>query len=117
MNVSAGAALRAARGARAEAQALVERVGLESDLIHHGAYGLGTAYAQLRDPASALRWLSQAVATGFPCYPWYARDPLLDPIRDDSRFTVFMENLRRSWEDARGRYGGEPRQPETTASR
>jgi TolB-like protein/DNA-binding winged helix-turn-helix (wHTH) protein len=100
------AALRAKRGARTEALALAERVASEPDLIHHGAYGLGTAYAQLHDPATALRWLSQAARTGFPCYPWYARDPLLDPIRDDSRFADFIRGLRRSWEDARAKYGG-----------
>lgn len=74
------AALLASRGATTEARALAERVMSERDLIHHGAYGLGTAYAQLRDPTTALRWLSQAAATGFACYPWYQRDPLLDPI-------------------------------------
>ena len=98
------AAIRAARGATSEARALAERVASEPDLIHHGAYGLGTVYAQLRDPATALRWLSQAATTGFPCYPWYERDPLLDPIRHDPRFADFMRELRRSWEDARAKY-------------
>ena len=78
----------------------------ERDLIHHGAYGLGTAYAQLRDPTTALRWLSQAAATGFACYPWYQRDPLLDPIRNDSGFAAFMGELRRSWENTRTKYTG-----------
>ena len=54
------AAFRAARGASAEARALAERVASEAGLIHHGAYGLGTAYTQLREPTTALRWLSQA---------------------------------------------------------
>ena len=80
----------------------------ERDLIHHGAYGLGTAYAQLGDPTAALRWLSQAAATGFACYPWYQRDPLLDPIRTDSGFAAFMGELRRSWEDTRAKYADGP---------
>jgi hypothetical protein len=67
---------------------------------------LGTAYAQLGDPTTALRWLSQAAATGFACYPWYQRDPLLDPIRADSGFAAFMGELRRSWEDTRAKYAG-----------
>ena len=100
------AALLASRGATVEARALAERVMSERDLIHHGAYGLGTAYAQLRDPTTALRWLSQAAATGFSCYPWYQRDPLLDPIRTDSGFAAFMDELRRSWEDTREKYTG-----------
>jgi hypothetical protein len=102
------AALRAARGATADARSLAERVAKEPDLIHHGAYGLGTAYAQLRDPAAAVRWLSQAAATGFPCYPWFERDPLLDPIRADPRFSAFMGELRGAWEHAREKYAAAP---------
>lgn len=41
------AALRAARGATADARHLAEQVASEPDLLHHAAYGLGTAYAQL----------------------------------------------------------------------
>lgn len=98
------AAIRAIRGDTSEARALAERVASERELNHHAAYGLGTAYAQLRDPKMALRWLSQATTTGFSCYPWYERDPLLDPIRNDSQFVLFMRELRRSWEDARANY-------------
>ena len=100
------AAIRAARGADAEARALVTRLAQEPGLLHHAAYGLGAAYAQLGDPVMALRWLSQAATTGFSCYPWYERDPLLDPIRNDPRFTAFMRDLQRSWQDTRAKYGG-----------
>jgi tetratricopeptide (TPR) repeat protein len=99
------AAFRAAGGAVAEAGALAARVASEPDLNHHAAYGLGAAYAQLRNPTSALRWLRQAATTGFPCYPWYEHDPLLDPIRDDPRFAHFRRELRRSWQGAQVRYG------------
>ena len=103
------AAIRAAGGATSSARTLAERAASDPELRHHGAYGLGTAYAQLGDPTNTLRWLSQAAATGFPCYPWYERDPLLDPIRQDARFADFMRDLRRSWEDARTKYfGGAP---------
>jgi tetratricopeptide (TPR) repeat protein len=98
------AAIRAARGMTSEARALADRVAAESDLIHHGAYGLGTAYAQLGDAPTAIKWLAQAASTGFPCYPWYERDPLLDPIRGESIFADFMRGQRRSWEDARAKY-------------
>jgi hypothetical protein len=55
-----------------------------------------------------VRWLSQAATTGFPCYPWYERDPLLELIRDDPRFRDFVQELRRSWEDARAKYAAPP---------
>jgi hypothetical protein len=51
-----------------------------------------------------VRWLSQAAASGFACYPWFERDPLLDPIRNDGRFSAFMRELRRSWEDTQAKY-------------
>ena len=98
------AAIRAARGATADARALAERVASEPDLLHHAAYGLGATYAQLGDAPAALRWLSRAATTGFACYPWYDRDPLLDPVRGDARFVAFIDDLRRSWEDARAKY-------------
>jgi TolB-like protein/DNA-binding winged helix-turn-helix (wHTH) protein/Tfp pilus assembly protein PilF len=100
------AAIRAARGATAEARALAEQAASEPELIHHAAYGLGTAYAQLGEPATAVRWLARAAATGFSCYPWYERDPLLDPIRTDERFAGFMRDLHGSWADACARYSG-----------
>jgi len=102
------AAIRAARGDTAGARALVERVAMEADLIHHGSYGLATAYAQLRDPAAAVRWLSRAATTGFACYPWFERDPLLDPIRNDPGFELLMRELRRSWRHSRARYARVP---------
>jgi tetratricopeptide (TPR) repeat protein len=101
------AAIGAARGLTSDARALADRVASEPEVFHHSAYGLGTAYAQLGDATSALRWLAQAATTGFPCYPWYERDPLLDPLRGDSRFADFMEGQRRSWEDARAKYSAQ----------
>jgi TolB-like protein/DNA-binding winged helix-turn-helix (wHTH) protein len=101
------AAFRAARGAVSQARLLAGRVAAEPHLNHHAAYGLGAAYAQLGDPATALRWLSQAAATGFSCYPWYRDDPLLDPLRDEPRFVALIGQMRRSWESARSRYADE----------
>jgi hypothetical protein len=60
--------------------------------------------AQLGEPATAVRWLTQATTTGFSCYPWFERDPLLDPIRGDAGFAAFARELRRSWDAARAKY-------------
>ena len=67
-------------------------------------YSLGAAYAQLARPADAVKWLSSAADTGFPCYQWVARDPLLDPIRSDAGFQAFVTDLRADYELARTRY-------------
>jgi len=71
---------------------------------HHVANSLGAAYAQLRQHEEALRWLRRAADTGLPCYPWYARDPLLDPLRGDAQFQRFLEDVRKRTEAARKRY-------------
>jgi hypothetical protein len=71
---------------------------------HHVAYSIGVAYAQLRDPANAVRWLRTAAETGFRCYPWYTRDPLLAPIRSDATYRAFEDELKQQWERARALY-------------
>ena len=75
------AAFLAARDERTRATDLVNRVTATAGeyMDHHVAAGLGDANAQLGRPDEALRWLRKAADTGFPCYPWYARDPLLAP--------------------------------------
>ncbi len=71
---------------------------------HHVAYGVGAAYAQLGDFANARLWLARAAESGLPCYPWYERDALHQPIRNDTDFQRFMAELRKSWEAAAVRY-------------
>ncbi len=71
---------------------------------HHVAYSLGVAHAQLGRPGDALHWLRNAANTGFPCSPWYARDPLLEPLRGQADFERFMSELRTRMEMARDRY-------------
>lgn len=96
----------AARGERERAEELLR--GLTSNtgerVAHHAAYSVGAAYAQIGDYAGARKWLARAAETGFPCYPWYERDPLLDPLRGDQGFQTFMAGQRKSWEATRERY-------------
>jgi hypothetical protein len=64
------------------------------DMDHHIAYSLGAAMAQLGDASASLTWLERAATTGFPCYPWFEKDPVLDPIRRDPGFIRLLERLR-----------------------
>lgn len=98
------ASVLAARHATAEAQALVKEVVDGGFMDHHIAYSLGAAFAQMGDAAEARRFLEEAARTGFPCYPWFARDPLLDPIRNDAGFKPFLEGLESSWRKLGARY-------------
>jgi hypothetical protein len=52
----------------------------------------------------AVAWLRTAADGGFPCYPWFATDPLLAPIREYADYTRLMTTLRERFEAARARY-------------
>jgi hypothetical protein len=68
---------------------------------HHVAYSLGAAYAQLGNTEQSLAWLERATDSGFPCYPWFERDPLLEPMRHQSRFVRLLDRLRDAQDHAR----------------
>jgi TolB-like protein/DNA-binding winged helix-turn-helix (wHTH) protein len=87
------ASIEAATGLRNAARARAQAIESGSYMDHHVAYSLGAAWAQLGDAAASVRWLAQAADTGFPCYPWFARDTLLDPIRRQPAFQALMARL------------------------
>jgi DNA-binding winged helix-turn-helix (wHTH) protein/tetratricopeptide (TPR) repeat protein len=92
-----GAALAgvlAAEGDSAGAKVQIERVLSREYRDHHVAYSLGAAYGQLGDTHEALRWLRTAADTGFPCLPWFERDPLLDPLRRVPEFPELLAYVR-----------------------
>jgi DNA-binding winged helix-turn-helix (wHTH) protein/TolB-like protein len=99
------AGILAATGARADAERTIALVLDAGYMDHHVAYSLGAAQAQLGRPADAIKWLRKATETGFPCYPWFAADSLLDPLRANPAFREFLDELRRTHEAARARYG------------
>lgn len=66
--------------------------------FHHTAYNIASVYALLRQPGRAVYWLHQAAEGGWPCYPYFARDPNLDHIRGDPDFIAFMRQLKQQWE-------------------
>jgi tetratricopeptide (TPR) repeat protein len=62
---------------------------------HHAAYFAGCASARMRKAVEAVRLLREAAATGFPCYSLFARDPNLDPIRQEPVFQAFMADMKK----------------------
>jgi TolB-like protein len=98
------ASFLAARGQAAEAKQLINGVIAGSYMDHHVAYSLGAAFAQLDMPDEALRWLTKSRKEGFPCYPWFERDPLLFKLKGLPAFRVFLDDLRQAWDTAKQQY-------------
>ena len=91
------ALLLASRGDRAGAQGYIERAiarGEGRSHFHHAEYAIAAAYAQMGERARALEWLRRTAADGMPCYPLFAKDPMLDPLRRDPAFIAFLDQLK-----------------------
>lgn len=78
----------------AAARLQIDRVLKDVYRDHHVAYSLGAAYAQLGNSSEAHRWLRTAADTGFPCLPFYERDPLLEPLRNSPQFSELLRYVR-----------------------
>ena len=97
---SVRALLRAKAGEIREAKrAIAEAIELGTGFghFHHTAYNIAATYAALHEPDEAVNWAEAAADDGFPCYPYFARDPNLDPLRDFPRFVDFMSQLHKQW--------------------
>lgn len=88
------AGVLAAQGQPARAREQLDRVLAGSYRDHHVAYSVGVAHGQLGDWREALRWLRTAADTGFPCLPFFERDPLLEPARRRSEFAELLRHVR-----------------------
>ena len=99
------ASILAARGEHARAMAMTREIQSDGGLDHHVYYSLGATFAQLGDAAEAIRWLERAAASGFPCRTWFAKDPLLAPVRDDDGYQKIQADLERRVAEFRATYG------------
>ncbi|HTF72026.1 MAG TPA: winged helix-turn-helix domain-containing protein [Edaphobacter sp.] len=58
-------------------------------------YKIAQAYAKIGDRKSAIRWLRRSIEDGFFSYPYFATDPLLIPIRNESEYPLLIEIARK----------------------
>jgi tetratricopeptide (TPR) repeat protein len=98
------AGVLAALGESAEARTHLDRVLASEYRDHHVSYGIGVAFAQLGEADQAIKWLHEAVDTGFPCVTWYLHDPLLDPVRKSPAFEALIADLTSRRDAAVSRY-------------
>jgi serine/threonine protein kinase/tetratricopeptide (TPR) repeat protein len=66
-------------------------------------FRIAEAYAALGDSGAALRVLGRSIEGGFFCYPYFARDPLLESIRSVPEFQPLLERARERHEAFRRR--------------
>ena len=94
----------ALEGRHTEAQRLVTDTlahAARNRSYHHLTYGAAQVFALGGKSAEAARWLRETFENGFPCYPAFADDPFLDPVRDTPVMKTVLENLRVAWEGYR----------------
>lgn len=95
------ALLRALQGKHAEAQEIVPRVLAlvqKNRSYHHFTYTIARVYALGGMAAEAAKWLDETVQWGFPCYPMFAQDDFLDPVRESPELRVVLTNLKARWD-------------------
>jgi tetratricopeptide (TPR) repeat protein len=66
--------------------------------FHHAAHNIAGAYAIMKRPTEAVRYLYLTAENGFPCYPLFENDPNLDAIREDPEFGKFLAEQKAQWE-------------------
>jgi len=66
---------------------------------HHIYYYLGIASALMNENKKAIDWLEKAAISGFPNYPLYESDPMLNSLHEDQNFINFLSRLKVDWEN------------------
>jgi serine/threonine protein kinase/Tfp pilus assembly protein PilF len=99
--ISVKAMMLAKAGKQQEAEAAIQHaidIGRGYIHFHHTSYNIASAYALMRQPDPALKWLQVTAEEGFPNYPLFQGDANLDNLRKDPRFISFMANQKQQWE-------------------
>ena len=95
-----------ARSAKAAIPSLLSWHPVKDPYYHHTAYVVACIYAAEANSAEAVKWLREAVATGFRVYPLFERDALLDKIRKAPEFVQFMTELKATVDGYRREFTG-----------
>jgi hypothetical protein len=73
-----------------------------------GLYYMGRSLARIGEYDDAIRRLRSAVDGGFYCYPFFVRDPWLDPLRGDARFVEIQKLAESRTRDAQRAFDEHP---------
>ena len=86
------------RSAEAAIPSILSRHPVKDPYYHHAAYGIACIYALEGKSVEAVRWLREAAATGFRCYPLFERDTYLNGIRQAPEFIQFMAEMKAQYD-------------------
>lgn len=93
--------LTALRGDSAKAEGeipgAIARTQRNAELYHHRTFSAACIYALGGKSAEAVKWLRETANSGFPNYPLFAREPLLDRIRQSPEFIQFLAEQKVQW--------------------
>jgi two-component SAPR family response regulator len=83
----------AVAGRREEAESIIEDVLIHHVLGENDYRGMALVFAALGDNDAAFKWLDKSFERHEPSLSSLKMDPKMDPIRDDPRFTIYIEKL------------------------
>jgi TolB-like protein len=89
------------RSAEAEIPSILDKHPVKDPIYHHHAYDIACIFALEGKSVEAVKWLREAVATGFSPYPLFERDAYLNRIRQAPEFIQFMAEMKTRWEGYR----------------
>jgi hypothetical protein len=99
-------ALATSVSAKAAIPSLLKLHPVKDPYYHHTAYFVACIHAAEASSAEAVKWLREAVATGFAAYQLFERDALLDKIRKAPEFVQFMTGLKATVDGYRRAFEG-----------
>jgi len=106
-----GALIAARRGDASTARRLAAEVEANPRSFghfHHVQYDLACVHGMLGDSTRAVERLRLAAGDGFPCLPFFERDPLLEPVRRSAAFDALVSEMRFAYQGYRRLYASLP---------
>jgi eukaryotic-like serine/threonine-protein kinase len=73
-----------------------------------GLYYSGRSYVRIGALEQALALIDKSERNGFFCYPFFVRDPWLDPLRGDSRLNDVIRRAESKWREAKRAFESHP---------
>ena len=85
-------------GERERAASMIEENSLSAaEADSEMAYRLATYFAVEGDESEALHWLRRAIYLGNENYPWFAKNPAWNRLREHGDFERILDDLKKSY--------------------